>query len=153
MSEEKEKKTSKNSLLVTVAVALIVAGIGFFAGMKYQQAQSPNSTMAAFREANGDRAAAFRSGQANGFRPVNGEIISADEKSITVKLSDGSSKIVLFSDSTNINKAENGSAQDLKEGETVAVFGTQNSDGTVSAENIQLGAIQRSFQLTPEQSQ
>lgn len=73
-----------------------------------------------------------------GFRPVNGEIISADDKSITVKLPDNSSKIVLLTDTTIINKSAEGAKEDLKTGEKVALFGTENSDGTVTAQNIQL---------------
>lgn len=70
--------------------------------------------------------------------PTAGEIIGADEKSITVKLQDGSSKIVLLSEKTQINKAEKATKEDLKKGEKVAVFGTENPDGSVTAQNIQL---------------
>ena len=71
-------------------------------------------------------------------RPVSGEILSVDANSLTVKLPDGSSKIVTFSDTTQINKADKATAADLKTGVTVAVFGTTNSDGSVTAQNIQL---------------
>lgn len=53
-------------------------------------------------------------------------------------MQDGSSKIVLFSDKTEINKAAEATKEDLKVGEKVAVFGTENSDGSVTAQNIQL---------------
>jgi hypothetical protein len=69
---------------------------------------------------------------------VNGEIIAADEKSITVKLQDGSSKIVLLSDKTEINKTASTTKEDLKVGEKVAAFGTENSDGSVTAQSVQL---------------
>ncbi len=71
-------------------------------------------------------------------RPISGEILSSDDKSITVKLQDGSSKIVLLSDKTQINKATSVTKLDLKSGEKVAVFGSENSDGSVTAQNIQL---------------
>ena len=83
------------------------------------------------------------SGNEANFQPINGEIISSDETSVTIKLQDGSSKIVLLSDSTSINKAESGSKEDLKEGEKVLVLGNSNSDGSVSAQSIQLNPPDR----------
>lgn len=71
--------------------------------------------------------------------------ISSDDKSITVKLQDGSSKIVLLTDTTSISKSTEGSKSDLKTGEKVAVFGTENSDGSVTAQNVQLNPILRGF--------
>lgn len=73
-----------------------------------------------------------------GIRPVNGEIIDKDNKSITVKLPDGQTKIVLLSEKTVVRKTQEGKTDDLKKGETVAVFGNENSDGSVTAQNIQL---------------
>lgn len=126
---------NKNIIITVVAVVIIGAG-AFFGGMKYKQSKEP----AFLRQGGfqGIRTGGNRSADNVGFRPVNGEIIASDDKSITVKLSDGSSKIVLFSDSTRINKAEGASKSDLKTGEEVAVFGTQNSDGSVTAQSIQL---------------
>jgi hypothetical protein len=129
----------KNNLLI-IAILVIVVGVGgFFAGMKYQQSKRP----AFSRQFDGQQG--MRTGQGNrqGFRPVNGEIISNDDKSITVKLQDGSSKIVLISDKTSINKAADATKDDLKNGEKVMVFGQENSDGSVTAQNIQLNPILR----------
>lgn len=124
----------KKKLVLAVIWAALVGIVGFFTGVKYQQ--SKQSTF--FRQ--------FRSGQGvrmgqvfrQGFRPINGEIISIDEKSITVKLQDGSSKIILFSEKTEIDKAINGTKEDLKVGEKVLVLGIENSDGSVTAQNIQI---------------
>ena len=90
-------------------------------------------------------------GQAGaGFRPVAGEILSMDDKFITVKLPDGSSKIVLFSDKTAIDKSATGTKEDLTVGMRVAVFGQDNSDGSVTAQNIQLNPMFRGMMGTPE---
>lgn len=122
----------KRDLLITIIVTAIV-GIGaFFGGVKYQQAQRPQFT----RGTQGTN-------RANGFKPVNGEIISGDDKTITVKLMDGSSKIILLSAKTEINKAASASATELKTGERVAVFGQDNSDGSVTAQSIQLNPVLR----------
>ncbi len=66
-----------------------------------------------------------------------GEILSEDDKSITVKMEDGSSKIVLISDTTQINKTDPGAKSDLTVGTKVGVFGVDNN-GTVTAQNIQI---------------
>ncbi len=131
----------KKNIIFFVFAAVIIAAGGFFAGMKYQQSQSPAGRLGSFqgiRSGNlGQRGAGLPVG-GQGYRPVNGDIISMDDKSITVKLQDGSSKIVLLSDTTTFNKSSNGSKSDLKTGEKVAVFGTENSDGSVTARNVQL---------------
>lgn len=133
----------KNNILITVLVALIVGAAAFFAGMKYQESKQP-AFLRQFGGATGSRTGTGQfQGNRAGFRPVNGEIISVDDKSITVKLQDGSSKIVLFSDKTSINKAAEGTKNDLKSGERVAVFGQENSDGSVTAQSIQLNPIVR----------
>lgn len=74
--------------------------------------------------------------QSSGF--VNGEIIAKDDKSITLKLRDGGSKIVFFSDSTEITKTAKGLVDDLRTGQQIVVNGNQNPDGSVTAETIQL---------------
>jgi hypothetical protein len=115
-------------------VLVVVVGVGaFFGGMKYQQSKQP-----AFARQFGAAQGGGTGGNRTGFRPVTGEIMASDDKTITVKLQDGSSKIVFFSDTTQINKAETASKSDLQTGQQVAVFGTQNSDGSVTAQNIQL---------------
>lgn len=135
-------------VIIIVVVALAVGAGGFFAGMKYQQSKGPAGRFGNFQ---GARNGNFGQ-RGQGFRPVNGEIISSDDKSITVKLQDGSSKIVLITDTTSINKSSEGSKSDLKTGEKVAVFGTENSDGSVTAQNIQLNPILRNFMGSPSAS-
>jgi hypothetical protein len=76
-----------------------------------------------------------------GMTPVGGEIISQDDTSVTVKMPDGSSKIVILSENTTINKSSTGSKTDLKTGEQITAFGTQNQDGSVTAQNISIGGM------------
>lgn len=129
----------KNNLIVISLLGALTLGGGFFAGMKYQQSKSPTFIR---QFGNGQREQVAGASR-NGFRPISGEILESDDKSITVKLQDGSSKIVLLSDKTEINKAASGSISDLKVGEKVAVFGSDNSDGSVMAQNIQLNPMIR----------
>lgn len=131
-----------NMLVLPIIVGIIAAGAGFFGGMKYQESKQP----AFFRQAGNSQGRMMlqRNGNTGGgnFRPVSGEIIASDEKSITVKLQDGSSKIVFLSDNTQINKADQVTRDELKTGVIVAIFGTEGTDGTVTAQTIQLNPQQ-----------
>ncbi len=124
------------SFLIALALGLIFAGAGFYGGMKYQLSKEPaflrNGTVS------GARTGGNRNGMATGFRPVTGVVVNADSGSITVKLADGSSKIILLNSSTQISQATKASVDDLKTGITVAAFGQQNSDGSISAQTIQI---------------
>jgi hypothetical protein len=127
----------KNKKIILPIVLLLVGlGAGFFAGIKYQQLRiRKNSFLGGFngvREVNGNIQ------RARGGGNVFGEVIAVDEKSITVKMQDGSSKIVFLSDSTTINKASEGSKDDIKTGTNVMVIGATNTDGSVAATSIQL---------------
>jgi len=141
---------NQQKIFVPVIITAVIAGaIGFFGGMKYQQTQRSLTfqqngrnfgTQGGLRGTSGGM---MQAGRGNGFRPVSGEILSSDANSITVKLQDGSSKIVLVSEKTTINKAESATKTDLAVGQTVAVFGSDNSDGSVTAQNIQLNPMLR----------
>lgn len=136
----------KNNYVLIAVIAIVVGIVAFFGGMKYQESKAGSGNFARqFQNMMGNRQGG-QNGQnrfMGGGRPVVGEILSVDDKSITVKLQDDSSKIVLLSDKTAINKATEASKTDLKVGERVLVAGTENSDGSVTAVNIQLNPIFR----------
>ncbi|MCL4417531.1 MAG: DUF5666 domain-containing protein [Actinobacteria bacterium] len=133
--------------VLTIVLLIIVGGGAFFGGMKYQQTKrSSFSQQAGTFQRQGRN---IMGGNRAGFRPVSGEVISSDDKSITVKLQDGSTKIVLLSDKTQINRAETINKSELKNGEKVAVFGAENSDGSITAQNIQLNPIFKNANTTP----
>lgn len=133
-----------NQTLMMVVIGLVAVALGFVGGMEYQKSQrlsigNANGQLGMMRQGGNGM---FRGG-ANGARPVMGQIISQDDKSVTVKMQDGSTKIVLLSSSTTINKAAAGTTADLKSGTMIAVFGTTNSDGSVTASSIQLNPQMR----------
>lgn len=132
---------TQKSIIITVIVALIVGAAAFFGGMKYQQTQA-TSANAQFAQGTGRFGGAGRFGaRAGGGMATVGKIVSADSNSITVQLQDGSSKIINYSGSTKIVKTQTGSSTDLSNGTEVAVFGTTNSDGSVTAQNIQINPM------------
>jgi len=148
----------KNNYLMTLVLIVIFAGAGFYGGMKYQQSKSQsfvgqlNNRQGGIRNyQQGNSTGTMKNLGINrgGFKPVSGEIISADDKSITVKLQDDSSKIILINDKTQINKAETVNKSELKVGEKVSVFGSENTDGSVTAQNVQINPIQIGQQQPP----
>ncbi len=134
----------KKQLPVPVVLGLVVitGAAAFFGGMQYQKTKRFSGEFQRSGIEGGNRMMGTRSDGSGrmmqGFKPVSGEIISTDQSSVTVKLEDGSSKIVMFSDNTQINKAEKVEKSNLAVGEKISVFGSEK-DGVVTATMIQLG--------------
>jgi len=137
---------NKNTMMIIAVVLIIVAAIGgFVGGMMYQknQAQSFGMVGANGSRQGGNFAGRFgQNGQNANFRPVRGQVLSMDNNSLTVKMSDGSTKIVVLSSSTAFMQSTKASLSDVKTGDTVNVVGTQNSDGSVMAQDVQINPPQ-----------
>jgi len=146
-------------IAIIIATAVVVGGGAFFGGMKYAESKSPRGRVSQadfqnlqnlspeerqqrLQELGANAGAGFRGGAGSGQRGgggfTAGEIIAKDDKSVTVKLQDGGSKIVFLSDSTEITKSAAGVLSDLEIGKNISVNGTANSDGSVTAQTIQL---------------
>jgi hypothetical protein len=133
-----------NKKIVASIAVVIVAGAGlFYGGMKYAEGKSPGGQFV--RGAGGFQGAGtggFRSGTGGGTRiregAVAGEIILRDSQSITVKLNDGGSKIIFVSDAIGVAKSVPGSVADLQVGTKIMANGTPNTDGSITAQTIQL---------------
>jgi hypothetical protein len=141
-------------ILPIVIISAVVGGGAFWGGMEYAQNGKtaggiyPDMEDLSLEERSQMRQqfganieSALKDGQSgerlmNKF--VNGEIIAKDEQSIIVKLPDGGSKIVFFSESTEITKSVSGSRDSLAEGGQVIVNGSENSDGSYTATTIQI---------------
>jgi len=80
-------------------------------------------------------------GGAAGESFVTGEILSVDTNSITVKSSDGSSKIVYTSGETKVSKSVSGALADIKPQEFVTITGSADAAGILTARTIQLRDI------------
>jgi hypothetical protein len=138
----------KKLLPIFIVIVLVVAAGAFFAGMKY--GQNKNSAGRNFANMTSEQrqqmiqqggGGNFRAGNGNrgsGASFASGDILSKDDKSITLKLRDGGSKVVFYSDSTEIGKFASGSFNDLTTGEAITVTGTTNSDGSITAQSIQI---------------
>lgn len=140
-------KVNKN-ILITFLVAVIGIGAGFFAGMKYQQGKIFNNfagRMGVTRFGRG------MGGNNTGFRPNVGSVLSIDDKSITIKMNDGSSKIILVDSGTTFSKTSEAQEGDIKVGDNIGVFGTANSDGSITAQNVQINPMFRMMSPAPSQ--
>ncbi|MES2006641.1 MAG: DUF5666 domain-containing protein [Patescibacteria group bacterium] len=130
----------KNKKIIAGVAAVVLLGGGFGGGYVFANSQSPK--MPEFGKS-GNGQFMMRTGGAGGTtRTVGnftaGEIISRDANGVTIKMQDGSTKIVLVGASTQVMKSTSGTADDLKVGENVTISGSTNSDGSVTAQSVQL---------------
>ncbi|MBX5457895.1 MAG: hypothetical protein IRZ31_13425 [Thermogemmatispora sp.] len=79
------------------------------------------------------------------FQSVSGTVQSVSTGSFTVLDRQGQSKQVVYTSSTRFTKQVQEKVSDLKDGEQVTVFVSQNSDGTYSAVSIAAGSGQAGF--------
>ena len=133
------------NIISILATALIVGGAAFYGGLQYNNSQAlsanfPNSgnPPQSIQRQGGNTAFGRRINGAQAGNLINGQIISIDDKSLTVKLRDGGSKIVFFSASAQITKTTDGTSKDLVAGKEIMVNGTVNADGSITAQNIQI---------------
>ena len=140
----------KNSVVIMVLIAVVFGGGGYFVGKSMAQSQA-TALRGQFAGQFGARTGTPGVGRTGGARggQILGTILSQDANSITVQMADGSSKIVLISATTSINQAAAATVTDLKVGERVSAFGATNTDGSVSAQNIQINPIMRTPSGTP----
>lgn len=142
-----------NKKIIGVVLGIVVIGGGsFYAGTKYTAGENISAREGSGNFANlspEERQARLQqvgnvgfSGAGRGMRIdggfVAGEIIAKDDKSITVKLRDGGSKIVFLTNATPITKSANGSINDLQIGGQVTISGAVNQDGSVNAQSVQI---------------
>jgi hypothetical protein len=127
----------KNILIIVVVIILgVVMGGSFYGGMVYGKNQKNN--IRNFQQGNGNMQGFGNRQQGGVSGLIIGDIISKDDKSITVKLRDGGSKIIFYSNITQINKMATGTADDFAIGTLVSVSGITNSDGSVTAQSVQI---------------
>lgn len=126
--------------LIPIICVLVGLGVGFLGGYEYRNYRlnkaAVNVGANRFNRTIGLNGNGMMRGGA-----VEGTILSVDDKSITVKMGDGSSKIVLFSGSTTYSNTITSAKGDLKVGGTVAVFGASNSDGSITASSVQINPM------------
>ncbi|MBN1585710.1 hypothetical protein JW899_05100 [Candidatus Uhrbacteria bacterium] len=140
------------TIISYVLTAVIAAGIGFGGGTIYQKNQAsagsriggsfdPQTMM---NMPAGDRQG-LRGGQADGLTKMRGgagmsagTIKERTDTTLTVTLGTDGSQLVIVTDKTAISKPAEISLSELKAGDNVFVSGQTNSDGSLTADSIQV---------------
>jgi hypothetical protein len=140
MSESSSKKNS--SLVIMIVIAVVFFGIGFGTAKLFPgSSATTNQGAAGARQGAAGRmgGAGFAGrGGAAGAGFVTGQVEKADATSLSVKLRDGSVKLVLVASSTKASHTTDATIGDITVGSDVVVNGTTNSDGSVTAQMIQI---------------
>ena len=134
----------ENKLIIAIIVTSLVAGsLSFVGGVKYQQTKLP-ARRASLADRHGTGGVGETFGEnfgPRGFTPIRGEIVTISEGSLSIKLPDGSGKIVLLEKTARINRVEEASVEDLSAGVQISVFGQENDDGSLTARDIQIEEV------------
>jgi len=131
------EKKYKQHLVIWIVITIVLVGAAFYAGEKHGE-KTMRAAGTALRGQFAGSAGRTGASRFAGGGAVMGSVIAKDDTSITVKGRDGSSKIVLYSGTTQVLKTASGSAGDVSVGTQVSITGTQNSDGSVTAQSIQI---------------
>jgi hypothetical protein len=135
--------------IVWVIVGIIVLAGVFYGGMTY----GGNNVRAAISSRSQGLGTGNFAGRTGGARGAGGfttgQIISENSTSITVALASGGSKIVFLDNTTPITKQANGTIADLAVGTNVMVTGTANTDGSISAQSVQIRPKMPAKNTTP----
>jgi hypothetical protein len=125
--------------VILIVVAVVFAGGGFFGGMKYQASKTPAVTA---RSGAAGAAGAFAGRRAAGGGAagsfINGQVLSVNGSTITVTLANGGSQVAVLAPSTQYRKAVDGTSADVSVGSQVTITGTSNSDGSLTAQSVQI---------------
>jgi hypothetical protein len=134
-----------------VVVVLVVAGGSFYGGTVYGQNQRQSDSTATRgwqgRPAGTQQPGSLPSGQSSSDRSQSlgaqggslfGEILSVGDGQMTILDQSGKQVQIHVTDTTLIQKQAEVTMTDLQQGETVAVSGRQEDDGSITARMVQV---------------
>ena len=121
--------------IIWAVVAVVALGGGYFWGKA-----GAGNVRTAFSGAGafGSSTRRFGGGGPNGETLAVGQISRVSSSSIMLQLANGNSEVVFYSTSTAVSEPTAVSASDLAAGSNVMVAGSQNSDGSFTANSIQV---------------
>lgn len=122
--------------IIWLVVAIVALGGGYYWG-KAGAAATRGAGRFAGAGTFGSSTRSFAGGAAGGGF-TTGQIMEVDSSSITLQLPTGNSEIVFYSTSTPVTEPTVVSVSKLAVGTNVMVVGTSNSDGSLTAQSIQV---------------
>lgn len=126
-------------LPLAIGVLAVVAMLGIFGGAQLKS-NNASATVATGQGTNSGRQRNGANG-ANGGRggATVGTVQSVNGNTISVTDQQGQSKTITLNAATTITKSATGSAADITTGQTIIVRGTANSDGSTTAQSVNIG--------------
>lgn len=139
------------SLLIPVLIFGLGVGAAFAAGIAFQQSRPPQAAAAAVQPstASGSSGGAASAGSAQdrsaqagtagmmGRGTLSGTVEKVEGRTITLTTQQGSSQVVL-QDGASIQRMQEASLEDLKQGARITVSGERKDDGSFAASSLQI---------------
>jgi hypothetical protein len=143
-------KMEKKEIIACLIMIIVIGLICFFIGAKCGSGKMPGN-MQNLPQRSQNREQLLGKTKEQSTNIISGEIISKDDISLTIKLRDGGSKIIFFSNSTQITKPLIVAVKDMIVGDAVIINGVANSDGSLTATSIQIREADnlKSNQISP----
>lgn len=128
----------KKQIIITgIVCAIIFGGVGYALGKKYSVPSPQSTNDMGVRPGMGKGGAGMpRQNRMEGF--TTGEVLAKDDTSITLKLRDGSTKIIFVSPSTELTRPVKSTISDVTIGVMVMAQGKEGADGTITATSLQV---------------
>jgi len=122
---------------IIIVSCVVCAIVFFFIGMSYGKGTANTTSLSGRMSSSSARGfSGARSGNSGGF--ANGQVTAKDNQTITLQLPNGNSEVVFYSSSTQVIKPSAASLSDVVSGTQVMIGGTQNADGSLTAQSIQI---------------
>jgi uncharacterized protein (UPF0333 family) len=136
-------------IIGSIVVVVVVIGASFYGGMSYSKSKATarQGGVPSGQFGTATKGTVGKGMQSGGF--TMGQILSKDATGFTIKMQDGSTKIILTSSNIQVMKMTTGTQDDLKVDTNVTVTGSTNSDGSITAQSIQIRPAGSMSSTTP----
>lgn len=153
---------NKNTIIAAVVVAIVFASAGYYFGKSSAGASTASGALGSYA-ARAGRTGGLTGGATagGGFGGgTSGTIIATSDGSFTIQLPSSTStsattgtKIILVDNATQVQELQSVPASTLKNGQSVTVTGSANSDGSITATNVMVRPATAASRGTPSTGQ
>ena len=128
----------KEHFIATIVIALVLIVAAYALGAHHATKGRTAGARGAYSGMAGGMGSGRAGSMTRGAGFLTGTVLSKDASTLTLKMADGSTKIVLYSGSTQVMHTTAGTADDVAVGSQVSVQGTTNPDGSTTASTISI---------------